>query len=93
VAKTFEAAANNPQSRMTFAPSSGKLMIRADTDGRRASILEVNLYKVSRDLAGSLMACLELRVADFKTCTQAAMLVAPSVIKKEMISAATARAK
>jgi hypothetical protein len=95
VARTFGDLASQPESGVTFEKASGKLKINSDvsTPGVSAPALEVNLYKVSRDLSNSLVVCLELRAGDRSVCTKAALLVARDVTKKEMTPAAKTRAK
>jgi hypothetical protein len=95
VAKTFDDLARQPESGVSFEKASGKLRIspEASAPGVSAPALEVNVYKVSRDLSNSLVVCLELRAGDYGVCTKAALLVARDVVKKEMTPAAKTRAK
>jgi hypothetical protein len=85
IAKIVQTAANTPNSGITFEVLSGKLTIESSVTigGVKIAGGDLNVYKVSGMLAGSVVAC-NAAATQFDTCVNAALKGIGNLVAKEM---------
>jgi hypothetical protein len=86
VAKALQSTEAVSESDITFEVLSGKLKFNSyrTVRGTKISLGEVNVYKVSLILAGTVVACASLGASELTSCVKETLATAGDIVRKQM---------